>query len=54
MSMRNNVEAANQTSTPLDADESELDISDFTTIDSQTVRVPGLNEAKVRYETKTV
>ncbi|MDN6293917.1 MAG: flavin reductase family protein [Alkalibacterium gilvum] len=48
----NNVEAANQTSTPLDADESELDISDFTTIDSQTVRVPGLNEAKVRYETK--
>lgn len=48
----NNVEAANQTSKSLDADKSELDISDFTTVDSQTIRVPGVNEAKVRYETE--
>lgn len=47
-----NVEATNKTSAPLDADKSELDISAFTTVDSTTVRVPGINEAKVRYETE--
>ncbi|WP_146924661.1 flavin reductase family protein [Alkalibacterium kapii] len=49
---QDNVEAANLTSAALEADNSELDISDFTTIASQTIRVPGVNEAKVRYETE--
>lgn len=49
---QDNVEAANLTSAALEADKSELDISDFTTIDSQMIRVPGVNEAKVRYETE--
>ncbi|WP_462421832.1 flavin reductase family protein [Salinicoccus sp. Marseille-QA3877] len=47
-----NVEQANKTSAPLSRDESELDISSFTTVDSKVVKVPGLNEAKVRYETE--
>ncbi len=47
-----NVEQANNTSAPLSKDESELDISSFTTVDSKVVKVPGLNEAKVRYETE--
>ena len=47
-----NVEQANNTSAPLSKDESELDISSFTTVDSKVVGVPGLNEAKVRYETE--
>src|SRR5699024_1109835 len=47
-----NVEQANNTSAPLSKDESELDISSFTTVDSKVVNVPGLNEAKVRYETE--
>ncbi|WP_411842786.1 flavin reductase family protein [Salinicoccus sp. HZC-1] len=47
-----NVEAANITSAPLGPEKSELDISDFTTVDSKTVKVPGLNESKVRFETE--
>ena len=47
-----NVEAANATSAPLGPDESELDVSSFTTVDSKAVRVPGLNETKVRVETE--
>ena len=47
-----NVEQANNTSAPLSKDESELDISSFTTVDSKVVKVPGLSEAKVRYETE--
>lgn len=47
-----NVEQANNTSAPLSKDESELDISSFTTVNSKVVKVPGLNEAKVRYETE--
>lgn len=47
-----NVEQANNTSAPLSKDESELDISSFSTVDSKTLKVPGLNEAKVRYETE--
>src|SRR5699024_2075271 len=34
-----NVESTNKTSAPLERDESELDISGFTTVDSQTIRV---------------
>ncbi|GAB4075213.1 flavin reductase family protein [Barrientosiimonas marina] len=45
-----NVAATNKTSAPLDAEKSELDISEFTTTDSHTIRVPGINETKVRYE----
>src|SRR5699024_1139754 len=45
-----NVESTNKTSAPLERDESELDISGFTTVDSQTIRVPGVKETKVRYE----
>jgi flavin reductase (DIM6/NTAB) family NADH-FMN oxidoreductase RutF len=47
-----NVEQANNTSAPLAEDESELDVSSFTTIESRTLNVPGLNESKVRYETE--
>lgn len=47
-----NVEAANMTSAPLAPDASELDISSFTTVDSEAVKVPGLNETKVRFETE--
>ena len=47
-----NVEQANNTSAPLSKGESELDISSFTTVDSKVVKVPGLSEAKVRYETE--
>ncbi|WP_052255009.1 flavin reductase family protein [Salinicoccus sp. YB14-2] len=47
-----NVEQANNTSAPLSKGESELDISSFTTVDSKTLKVPGLNETKVRYETE--
>lgn len=47
-----NVAAANATSAPLGPDESELDVSSFTTVDSKAVQVPGLNETKVRFETE--
>src|SRR5699024_233660 len=47
-----NVDATNKTSAPLPAGESELDISDFTTVDSKTIQVPGIKESKVRYETE--
>ncbi len=47
-----NVERANLTSTPLAPDESELDISGFTAVASKIVKVPGVNESKVRFETE--
>ncbi|WP_313237206.1 flavin reductase family protein [Sporosarcina ureae] len=47
-----NVEAANATSAPLGPDESELDISSFTTVDSKAIQVPGVNETKIRFETE--
>lgn len=47
-----NVEAANLSSAPLGPDESELDISGFTAVDSKSIRPPGVNEAKVRFETE--
>lgn len=46
-----NVDAANKTSAPLGPQESELDISSFTTVGSKAVKVPGVNETKVRFET---
>lgn len=45
-----NVKAANLTSASLSPNESELDISPFTTLESKTVKVPGLREAKIRFE----
>ncbi len=47
-----NVENANATSAPLGPCESELEVSSFTTVESKAVRVPGLNETKVRFETE--
>ena len=46
-----NVEDANKTSASLDSNESELDISGFTLVDSEVVKVPGINQTKVRFET---
>lgn len=47
-----NVESANATSAPLGPDESELDVSQFTTVASESIGAPGVNEAKIRFETK--
>lgn len=46
-----NVDGANKTSAPLGSEESELDISNFTTVESKAVKVPGVSETKVRFET---
>lgn len=46
-----NVDATNMTSAPLGPEESELDISNFTLVDSKIVNVPGVHETKVRFET---
>ncbi len=45
-----NVDDTNETAANLPADESELDVTNFTTVSSETVRVPGLNESKIRFE----
>src|SRR5699024_9451208 len=47
-----NVESTTNTSAPLERDESELDISGFTKVDAKTIRVLGVKETKVRYETE--
>lgn len=44
------VEAMNQTSAPLSPDESELDQTNLTLIDSLSVQVPSIVEAKIRFE----
>lgn len=46
-----NVELSNITSATLGPDDSELNYADFTTVQSTTVKPPGLKEAKVRFET---
>lgn len=46
-----NVENANKTSASLDSNKSELDVSEFTLVDSEAVKVPGVNETKIRFET---
>ena len=48
----NNVSDANQTAAPLTANESELDITQFTTTHSEYVSVPSLNESAIRFEVK--
>ncbi|MDN5371320.1 MAG: hypothetical protein PWR19_366 [Carnobacterium sp.] len=44
------VEEMNQTSAPLSPDESEIDQTDLTLVDSVTVKVPSIVEAKIRFE----
>lgn len=48
---RDNVEEANQAAALLPTEQSELTVANFTPVPSQTIRVPGLKEAKVRFET---
>src|SRR5690625_7805282 len=45
-----NVESTNKTSATLERDESELDISGFTTVNSQTISDQGVKETNVRNE----
>ncbi|RFU68210.1 flavin reductase family protein [Bacillus sp. V59.32b] len=47
---QNNVEAANKTATELPFDESELPLSGLSTVTSSSISVPGIREAKVRFE----
>lgn len=44
------VVAANQTAAELSREESELSRTNFTTVTSEKVKVPGLLEAKIRFE----
>lgn len=44
------VEEMNQTSAPLSPDESEIDQTGLTLVDSVTVKVPSIVEAKIRFE----
>lgn len=46
------VEEMNKTSAPLPPDESEIDRTGLTLIDSKTVTVPAIKEAKIRFEGK--
>jgi flavin reductase (DIM6/NTAB) family NADH-FMN oxidoreductase RutF len=48
---RSNVAAANQAAALLPAEQSELTVTNFTPVPSQTIGVPGLQEAKIRFET---
>jgi flavin reductase (DIM6/NTAB) family NADH-FMN oxidoreductase RutF len=48
---RSNVAAANQAAALLPAEQSELTVANFTPVPSQTIGVPGLQEAKIRFET---
>src|SRR5690625_605189 len=44
------LEKINQTAASLAADESELTLANLTTVSSQKITTPGVEEAKVRYE----
>lgn len=44
-------EKMNETSAPLPEDKSELERTNLTLVDSQTIKVPGIKEAKIRFET---
>lgn len=46
-----NVELANITAAQLAPEDSELNYADFTPVESESVKVPGLKEAKARFET---
>jgi flavin reductase (DIM6/NTAB) family NADH-FMN oxidoreductase RutF len=45
-----NVEQINRTAASLPPDESELELTDLTLAKSEVIAVPGINEAKVRFE----
>ncbi|MTH53462.1 flavin reductase family protein [Bacillus mangrovi] len=45
-----NVKSINETSAPLPPDQSEIDISGLTLAPSSQVQVPGVEEAKIRFE----
>lgn len=47
-----NVHDANQTAAPLNINNSELDLTQFTTCHSSTSCIPALNESPVRFETR--
>ncbi len=47
-----NVEEINKTAASLPATESELDLTNFTFAESEVISVPGIKEAKVRFECK--
>lgn len=47
-----NVHDANQTAAPLNINNSELDLTQFTACHSSTSRIPALNESPVRFETR--
>lgn len=49
---QSNVEEANKTSAALGPEESELELTNFTLQSSQIIAVPGIKEAKVRFETE--
>ncbi len=46
----NNIEDANRTAAELPPNISELEVSNFTLTESETIRVPGITNAKVRME----
>ncbi|MBS2968041.1 flavin reductase family protein [Metabacillus sp. KIGAM252] len=45
-----NVKSINETSAPLPPDQSEIDFSGLTLTPSQQIQVPGIEEAKIRFE----
>jgi len=45
-----NVEQVNRTAASLPRGESELDLTELTLVESESIAVPGVNEAKVRFE----
>ena len=47
-----NVEKINITAAPLPSNESEIELADLTPILSESISVPGIKEAKVRFECK--
>ncbi|AXI07833.1 flavin reductase family protein [Oceanobacillus sp. 143] len=47
-----NVEEINKTAASLPPNESELALANLTLVDSETISVPGIKEAKVRFECK--
>ncbi|MGX9134820.1 flavin reductase family protein [Rummeliibacillus sp. JY-2-4R] len=49
-----NVHEINKTAATLPSSESELDLTNLTQVSSKMVSVPGINEAKVRFECKLV
>jgi len=46
----NNVEKINETAVSLPPNESEIEIADLTLVSSENISVPGIEEAKVRFE----